>query len=196
MLTEHLRDCNNQPTRKAGSVGIVVKCPPSNSNPYIVRFADESEVEVAFDRLTMRRREIENILNAPVDDESYRKHIVYRCQVGSHAFGLNDENSDTDVRGIFLPPANLHWSMFSVPEQIEFQDGDKDEVFWELEKFLKLALKANPNILETLWTPIVLESSPIGDRLRDERQAFLSNHVYKTYSGYVLSQFRRMKNAV
>ena len=27
------------------------------------------------------------------------------------------------------------------------------------------------------------------------RRAFLSKHVYKTYSGYVLSQFRRMANA-
>ncbi len=28
------------------------------------------------------------------------------------------------------------------------------------------------------------------------RRAFLSKHVYKTYSGYVLSQFRRMANAL
>jgi len=27
------------------------------------------------------------------------------------------------------------------------------------------------------------------------RQAFLSKYIYKTYSGYVLSQFRRMANA-
>ncbi len=32
-------------------------------------------------------------------------------------------------------------------------------------------------------------------QLRQMRQAFLSKHVYKTYSGYVLSQFRRMANA-
>ena len=31
--------------------------------------------------------------------------------------------------------------------------------------------------------------------LREIRSAFLSKHIYKTYSGYVLSQFRRMKNS-
>ena len=67
-------------------------------------------------------------------------------------------------------------------------------MLWELEKFLRLALKANPNILEVLWTPIVLESTELGNRLRELRTAFLSKHLYKTYSGYVLSQFRRMKN--
>src|SRR5262249_16272035 len=32
--------------------------------------------------------------------------------------------------------------------------------------------------------------------LRTIRRAFLSRHIYKTYSGYVLSQFRRMANAI
>ena len=32
-----------------------------------------------------------------------------------------------------------------------------------------------------------------GERLRAIRHAFLSKHVYQTYSGYVLSQFRRMQ---
>ena len=64
-----------------------------------------------------------------------------------------------------------------------------------MEKFLRLALKANPNVLETLWTPLVLLADETAQELRAMRQAFLSKHVYKTYSGYVLSQFRRMANA-
>jgi predicted nucleotidyltransferase len=58
-----------------------------------------------------------------------------------------------------------------------------------------LALKANPSVLETLWTPLVLLADETAEELRAMRQAFLSKHVYKTYSGYVLSQFRRMANA-
>lgn len=89
----------------------------------------------------------------------------------------------------------MHWSLFKLPEQLEFTDDDRDEVFWELEKFLKLALKANSNVLETLWTPLVLHADEVAQRLRAMREAFLSRHLYKTYSGYVLSQFRRMANA-
>ena len=94
-----------------------------------------------------------------------------------------------------MPPAEQHWSLYEVPQQLEFNDGQLDEVYWELEKFLRLALKANPNILETLWTPMVLEASPIAQRLREMRAVFLSKHIYKTYSGYAISQFRRMKNS-
>jgi predicted nucleotidyltransferase len=64
-----------------------------------------------------------------------------------------------------------------------------------MEKFLRLALKANPNVLETLWTPLVLDADETARELREMRGAFLSRHLYKTYSGYVLSQFRRMANA-
>ena len=180
--------------KKAGTVGVIVKCPPHNGQPYLVRFGDESEIEIPFDQLTLRRQEIENILK-DVDQEDFTPYIIYRCKVGSKAFGLDNEDSDDDLRGIFLPPADRHWSLYKVPEQIELKTELDDEVYWELEKFLKLALKANPNILETLWTPIVLDSNAVGQRIRTNRNAFLSKHLYKTYSGYVLSQFRRMKNA-
>src|SRR5438874_121659 len=71
-----------------------------------------------------------------------------------------------------------------------------EEVDWELEKFLRLALQANPNILETLWSPAVLHMDDVGKQLRELRPAFLSRHLYKTYSSYVLSQFRLMKQGV
>ena len=180
--------------KKSGSVGVVIKGPPHNGEPYLVRFADEVEIEIEFKKLSLRRREIENILSVN-PQEDFSPYIIYRCKVGSKAFGLANEDSDDDLRGIFLPPADRTWSMYKIPEQIEIKTDVDDEVYWEIEKFFRLAVKANPNILETLWTPIVLDASPVAQNIRTNRSAFLSNHIYKTYSGYVLSQFRRMKNA-
>ena len=181
--------------KKPGSVGVVIKCPPHNDAAYTIQFPDGAIVEASFDELALRRQEIDNLLAAPANPEQLKPFVIYRCQVGSKAFGLSSESSDDDIRGIFLPPAEQHWSLYEVPQQLEFNDGQLDEVYWELEKFLRLALKANPNILETLWTPMVLEASPIAQRLREMRAVFLSKHIYKTYSGYAISQFRRMKNS-
>jgi predicted nucleotidyltransferase len=177
-----------------GSVGVVLQSPPNNHDPYIVRFTDGETVQAYFHELVLRRREVEDELGEIGVD--LRPYIIYRCQVGSKAFGLASDSSDDDIRGIFLPPARLHWSLRRLPEQLEFNDGERDEVFWELEKFLRLALKANPSVLETLWTPMVLQADETARELRSIRHSFLSKHVYKTYSGYVLSQFRRMANAV
>lgn len=46
----------------------------------------------------------------------YGPHLIYRCVVGSRAYGLETPESDTDRRGFFLPPAELHWSLDGVPE--------------------------------------------------------------------------------
>jgi uncharacterized protein len=179
--------------KPAGSVGVVVEAPPSNRQPYLVRFADGAVVKAHFAELALRRREVDDILGNV--DEDLRRCVIYRCQVGSAAFGLASADSDVDLRGVYLPPARLHWSLRRLPEQLEFQEAGQDEVYWEIEKFVRLALKANPNVLETLWTPQVLQADQTAQELRRMRQAFLSKHVYKTYSGYVLSQFRRMANA-
>lgn len=179
--------------RGHGSVAVVVEHPEENSEPYAIRFADGQTAQAFFAELAIRRKEVEDQLTR--GDTDLRPYIIYRCQVGSRAFGLAGSDSDDDLRGIYLPPARLHWSLFRLPEQLEFNEEGRDEVYWELEKFLKLALKANPNVLETLWTPLVLDANDLAEELRALREAFLSRHVYKTYSGYVLSQFRRMANA-
>ena len=184
---------DGQQFKPPGSVGVVLESPPHNQQPYVIRFADAEVVQAYFDELALRRREVEDELGEVTED--LRPWIIYRCQVGSKAFGLASDDSDDDLRGIYLPRARLHWSLRRLPEQLEFADGRQDEVYWELAKFLRLALKANPNVLETLWTPLVLLADETAQELRGIRQAFLSKHVYKTYSGYVLSQFRRMANA-
>lgn len=118
------------------------------------------------------------------------ERVFYRCIVGSRAYGLDDDQSDTDYRGIFLPPAEVHWSLYGVPNQLEREETQ--EHYWELQRFLVLALKANPNVLECLYTPLVKTATPLAEELLGIRQSFLSRLVYQTYNGYVLSQFRKM----
>ena len=153
--------------RPAGSVGVVVEAPHSNRLPYLVRFADGTVVKAYFAELALRRREVDDVLGRVEQD--LRPYIIYVCRMGSKAFGLASEQSDEDLRGIYLPPARLHWSLRRLPEQLEQKDGWRDEVYWELEKFLRLALKANPTVLETLWTPLVLQADPAARELRQMR---------------------------
>ena len=116
--------------------------------------------------------------------------MQYRCIVGSTAYGLDQPSSDIDRRGFYLPPAKLHWSLAGVPEQIE---TDNEEVHWKTEKFIRLALKANPNVLECLYSPAVENCTPLGEELIGIRAAFLSKYVYRTYNSYVLSQFKKLE---
>jgi predicted nucleotidyltransferase len=117
--------------------------------------------------------------------------VIYRCVIGSQAYGLAEAASDVDRRGIYLPTADRHWSLTGLPEQLE--NHPTQEVYWELRKFLVLALKANPNVLECLYTPLIEKATALAEELLRLREAFLSRLVYQTYNGYAMSQFKKMQ---
>lgn len=177
---------------KNGRTGVVIGSENKN-NTYVVKFSDDTELSYLRDELAVRKVEVENLIQTFSPEEiEIRKYIIYECVVGSKAYGLSDINSDEDIRGIYLAPLDLLHSLWGAPEQIE--DKLKDQVYWELEKFIRLALKANPNVLETMWTPIVNYKSQLADRLILNREMFLSKHIFKTFGGYALSQFNKMNN--
>lgn len=185
---------NNRIAHPSGAVGVVVKSPMDRQHSYRVRFSDSFEAALHHDQLVLLAEYKEGDINDA--DQVLAKHglfdrVIFRCVIGSRAYGLDDENSDVDRRGIYLPPADLHWSLYGVPEQLE--NDATQEVYWELQKFVVLALKANPNVLECLYSPIVETATPLAQEMLDTKEVFLSKLVFQTYSGYVASQFKKMQ---
>ena len=192
VVLRYARPMPHSPEPKpAGSVGVVIDAPDSNERAYLVRFVDGQELTVKFGELLVRKLDAADVTVTPGPDVS--GFVVLRVVLGSRAFGLSTDSSDEDRRGVYLPPADWHWSLVKPPEQVESFAPGVEEVVWELEKFLRLALQANPNILEVLWSPLVLHADGTGTELRELRTAFLSKRLFQTYSGYVLSQFRLMR---
>ena len=179
--------------RPVGSVAEVVGLPADALHRYRIRFADGAEASA-------RRKDFSLLshykldgagLRDPLSEQDLTPFIIYRCVVGSQAFGLAGPDSDVDRRGFYLPPAELHWSLQGVPEQLENQATQ--ECYWELRKFLDLALRANPNVLECLYTPLVELATPLAGELLAMRAGFLSRLAYQTFNGYVLSQFKKLE---
>jgi uncharacterized protein len=181
-------------SHRRGAVGVVVKAPVDGQHSYRVQFPDGSEASLRRQEFAIRKQFQAGPLAEPpagLAEGEMIRFVIYRCVVGSRAYGLDEEESDTDRRGIFLPPADLHWSLAGAPEQIE--NAASEECYWELQKFLTLALKANPNVLECLYTPLVETLVPPADELIGQRDRFLSQLVYQTYNGYVMSQFKNVE---
>ena len=176
-----------------GSVGVIVKSPTDLTHSYRVRFLDGMEVPLRHDEIVLLAHFKENEIGNTglITRGSLFDRVIFRCVIGSRAYGLDDEESDTDYRGIFLPTADLHWSLYGVPEQVECHETQ--EHYWELQRFLVLALKANPNVLECLYSPLIEKVTPLAKELLEMRSSFLSRLVYQTYNGYVLSQFNKMQ---
>jgi len=181
-----------------GAVGEIIKAPDDassdGSHSYRVRFANGVEAALRRHEMTIRKqyqREAAQPGEVLLAEGDLYGFVIYRCVVGSRAFGLAGEDSDIDRRGVYLPPADLQWSLYGAPEQLE--NDATQECYWELRKFLILALKANPNILECLYTPLIETATPIAQELLAMREIFLSKLVYQTYNGYVMSQFKKLE---
>jgi predicted nucleotidyltransferase len=176
-------------TRPAKHVGLVAHAPSAPEHNYRVRFADGTEGSFRRSDLTIFKH-AQSEVPGGVESTDLYGFVIYRCIVGSTAYGLSQEGSDVDRRGFYLPPADVHWSLAGIPEQLETDD---EEVYWEIEKFIRLALKANPNVLECLYSPLVETCSPVARELIDMRSVFLSQYVHRTYNAYVLSQFKKLE---
>jgi predicted nucleotidyltransferase len=178
-----------------GATGVVVRSPVDATHSYEVRFPDGTVAWLRRSEIAVRKAfQTGELAETGLTDRDLERFVIYRCVIGSRAYGLDTESSDVDRRGVYLPPADLQWSLFGVPEQIE--DPRTRDCYWELQKFLVLALKANPNVLECLWSPLVEHATDLARELLDMKDAFLSKLVYVTFNGYVLSQFKKLNQDI
>lgn len=191
-----VRGTNNSLVHPRGAVGVVTRTPASEAeNHFLVRFPDGFEASLTREQLEVLKHFKDRL---PVSEASQgfelEDFIIYRCVVGSRAYGLDTGDSDTDRRGIYLAPAELQWSLYGAPEQ--FEDNAAQSCYWELQKFLAMALKANPNILECLYSPVVEKQTALAIELLAMRDCFLSQMIFQTFNGYAMSQFKKIEQDI
>ena len=123
-----------------------------------------------------------------------RPCVVIEAVVGSRAWGLADDDSDTDRRGIFVLPFSWTTGLVSAPEDLVSADGS--ETFWEAGKAVRQALRADPNTLEVFFAPEIEVRDPMGQWLWDARDAFVSAEIYGSFGRYALSQVKRLRQSL
>ena len=122
------------------------------------------------------------------------KRTIYLARHGSRAYGTSTPTSDHDLRGIAVPPKEYFLGCVHHFEQAE-QKGDPDIVIFDLRKFMTLAADCNPNVLEILFVEPAdqLKVTPAAELLLAERHLFLSKKARHTFSGYAMSQLKRIE---
>src|SRR6266478_6014682 len=186
---------NDSLVHPRGAVGVVTRTPAVEGEHFLVRFPDGFEKSLQRSQIEVLKHFKDRLGDgSPSSEFDLESFIIYRCVVGSRAYGLDNDESDTDRRGIYLARAELQWSLFGAPEQ--FEDNATQSCYWELQKFLTMALKANPNILECLYSPLVEKVTPLGAELIAARQGFLSQMIFQTFNGYAISQFKKIEQDI
>lgn len=118
---------------------------------------------------------------------------IYECRAGSHAYGLSTPESDIDTRGIFIQPKDIVLNPFQNIEQCN--DATQDRQLMALDKFMVLASKCNPNIIELLFVDQsdILLKHTVMDMLIKNRDLLVTSQARHTFGGYAVSQLKRIK---
>lgn len=148
-----------------------------------------------------------------------RHHTHYLIISGSHAYGTAMYSSDYDLRGIAIPPPEYFlgfnkkfeqndqkftFEEYPFPELKRYitandlrtpePDEGIDHCIYDIRKFFKLAADCNPNVLEILFVDEneILYEDHVGKQIRDHREDFISARAKHTFSGYAVSQLKRI----
>lgn len=128
-----------------------------------------------------------------------KEQIIFKCIVGSKLYGTDNENSDTDIKGVFLPDINdlilgkapKHYNFSSGSEHDKNSKDDIDETYYSLQYFLELAAKGDTNAIDLLFAYTnnnqVLIETPIWRELTKNIDKIITKNV-NAYVGYCKHQ--------
>jgi predicted nucleotidyltransferase len=133
------------------------------------------------------------------------RKLLFKCQSGSHLYGLNTPESDIDYVSVFLPSAYdvlslqkceyINNSTKSSTEDRRNTKDDIDDVAYSLPRYLTLALGANPNLIEILFASqeVVEIEDPIFTYIKENYSKFLSARVFDSFMGFAVSQRKKLE---
>ena len=146
--------------------------------------------------------------------------VQYETIMGSMAYGVSSDTSDLDVYGWAIPHSDdvfphLRGEIpgFGTPKP-QFQQyqehhvldhdalGGKGRVYdlniYGIVKFFNLAMQNNPNIIDSLFTPVncILHSTRLGDLVRENRKLFLHKGAWHRFKNYAYAQLHKLSTKI
>ena len=146
-----------------------------------IRYKDH-KIENFFGSFTQQKYQVDYVKN----------NLIMLCVGGSHAYGLDTETSDVDIRGIFKDNIDQLLGL----EKIEQLNNDTNDItIYSLSKIIQLIAEQNPNCLELLWLDEeeIIYASDDYWYIRKHRDQLLSSLSRQKFSGYAISQLGRIK---
>lgn len=131
---------------------------------------------------------------AEIESNPDVEKVLMLCLAGSHAYGTATATSDTDIRGIFVAKKEVICTPFKQVNELTI-GSEEDAKVYELNNFMKLFTDMNPNIIELGFTDdeATLYSTPAWEEMKSSLHALLNKNVAFRFSGYAMSQLKRIK---
>jgi uncharacterized protein len=119
--------------------------------------------------------------------------LLFATISGAHLYGFPSPDSDYDLRGAHILPVREVVSLDPGRETIEvsgMRDGlEIDLVTHDVKKFFGLLLKKNGYVLEQIFSPLVLHTTPEHEELKAIAKTCITRHHSHHYFGFAETQW-------
>ncbi len=119
--------------------------------------------------------------------------LLFVTVSGAHLYGFPSPDSDWDLRGVHLLPLDRVVGLRSGPETVEVsrrRDGlDLDLVTHDLLKFARLLLRPNGYVLEQVFSPLAVRTTPEHERLKALAAGCVTRRHRHHYVGFTHTQW-------
>lgn len=136
-----------------------------------------------------------------IDQEKMLQHIrshpfplVFATISGAHLYGFPSPDSDFDLRGVHLLPLKTIVGLDDGQQTVEKEgiyDGlEIDLVTHDAAKFFGLMLRRNGYVLEQIFSPLVVFTTPEHAELKAIAAACITRHHAHHYLGFAATQWK------
>jgi predicted nucleotidyltransferase len=119
--------------------------------------------------------------------------LLFATVSGAHLYGFPSADSDWDLRGAHILPAERVLGLLSVEETVEISNKnglELDIVSHDVRKFFGLLLKPNGYVLEQLFSPLVVHAAHEHQELKSIARGCITRFHVHHYLGFAANQWK------
>ena len=120
--------------------------------------------------------------------------LLFATISGAHLYGFPSPDSDFDLRGAHILPLRQVIGLTVENETIEdsriIEGLEMDIVSHDVRKFFGLMLKKNGYVLEQLYSPLIVRTSPEHEEAKTIAEGCITRHHSHHYLGFAETQWK------
>lgn len=120
--------------------------------------------------------------------------LLFATISGAHLYGFPSPDSDYDLRGCHILPIKAVIGLNAARETIEIsevqEDLELDLVTHDIKKFFEMLLKKNGYVLEQLYSPLIVQTTPEHEELKVIAKNCITRYHAHHYLGFAQTQWK------
>lgn len=123
-----------------------------------------------------------------------RYPLLFATISGAHLYGFPSPDSDYDLRGAHVLPVEAVVGLETRDETLEdsrvIEGLEMDIVSHDVRKFFRLLLKKNGYVLEQVYSPLIVHTTPAHAELKEIAKGCITKHHAHHYFGFAETQWK------